>query len=148
MFLRAPHNYDVDAVSAEFGIAIDESESVVQQQFAAECDINEIVRRFGLTGELPSNVRMPVSGDFQDIEDFQSAMLRVREAQEAFMQLPGEVRARFAHDPQRLMAFLEDGSNRDEAIKLGLVVPPPEVTRDAVKAIDELAARFPELAKG
>lgn len=129
MFIRSPYNYDADAVSRETGLVCDPDEAVVQQSFAEECDINTIVRRFGLTGELPSNVAMPQSGDFTGVTDFQSAMNVVRAAQEAFMELPGDVRYRFANDPQRVLDFLADGANRDEAIKLGLVVKPPEVDR-------------------
>ena len=38
-----------------------------------EADINTIVRRFGLSGELPQGVRAPTYGDFEDIVDFQAA---------------------------------------------------------------------------
>lgn len=138
--LRAFNSYDADAVSRETGIAIDPEESVVQQQFADECDINTIVKRFGLTGELPNGIAMPVSGDFTGVTDFQSAMNLIRKSQEAFFELPAEVRERFSNDPARLMQFLEDPSNRDEAIKLGIVSKPVERTRDAVQAIDELAS--------
>lgn len=156
MFLRSTYNYDVDEASLEAGTSrpVDSDtgeiidDGVTQQSFKDECDINTIVKRFGLTGEMPGGFAMPVSGDFSGIGDFQSAMNAVRAAQEAFDSLPGEMRARFANDPQRLISFLEDGANRDEAVKLGLVALPPERTRDAVQAIDELAKRFPELAKG
>lgn len=148
--LRAPGNYDVDAASAlaviDF-LVVDEKTGelikevgLTQQEFKDECDINEIVRRFGLTGQLPDSYRAPVSGDFTGISDFKSAMDAVRAAQERFMEMPGELRAKFDNDPQKLMSFLDDEKNRDEAVKLGIVNKPPEVTRDAVKAIDELAA--------
>ena len=52
VFLRTPYNYDVDEVSAETGLACFD-ESLTQQQFKEESDINEIVRRFGLTGQTP-----------------------------------------------------------------------------------------------
>jgi len=128
-FIRSTYNYDPDLVSLENGLACDPEESVVQQQFAEECDINTIVRRFGLTGELPNGVAMPMVGDFTAVTDFQSAMNVVRQAEEAFMTLPGEVRARFVNDPQRVLQFLEDPANRDEAVKLGLVAAPAEVDR-------------------
>lgn len=138
--LRAAYGYDADDVSRETGLVCDEAESVVQQQFAEEVDINTIVRRFGLTGELPNGVAMPVSGDFTAVSDFQTAMNTIRQAQESFMLLPADVRERFANDPGRVIAFLDDERNRDEAIKLGIVAKPPEVPRDVVKAVDELAA--------
>lgn len=130
-----------DAMSLETGLEC-KDESLAQQHFKEECDINEIVRRFGLTGEMPENVRLPVSGDFTGIVDFQTALNAVVEAQESFMALPAEVRARFANDPQRLMEFLADEKNRDEAVKLKLVNPKAEPVRDVVTAVDELAAKL------
>jgi len=132
VFVRSAFNYDGDAVSLATGLACDPADSMVQQQFAEECDINTIVRRFGLTGELPQNLRMPVSGDFTQVGDFHSAMNLVRQAEEGFMELPGELRARFHHDPGELLSFLDDPANRDEAVKLGLVQKPAEVSRDGV----------------
>lgn len=127
--LRSAFNYDPDAVSEETGLVCDPEEGRTQQSFAEECDINTIVRRFGLTGEMPQNLRMPVSGDFTGVTDFQTAMNAVRQAQEAFMELPGEMRARFDNDPQKLISFLEHDGNREEAVKLGLVNKPPETAR-------------------
>lgn len=138
MKLRASYD-SFDAFSVETGLEC-KDESLAQQHFKEECDINEIVRRFGLTGEMPENFRAPVYGDFTGVVDFQTGMNAVVQAQESFMSMPAEVRARFANDPQRLMEFLADDKNRDEAVKLGLVKATVEPVRDAVKAIDELAA--------
>lgn len=124
--LRAFGNYDADAVSRETAMDFDPSEGVTQQQFAEEVDINTIVKRFGLTGELPDGVGMPVSGDFTGVSDFRSAMELVRSAQESFMLLPANVRDRFANDPARVIAFLDDEANREEAIRLGIVAKPVE----------------------
>ena len=124
---RTGYNYDRDAASLESGVALDPEGNRTQQQFRDECDINVIVKRFGLTGELPSNFRAPMQGDFSDIGDFQSAMEAVRNAEEAFMQMPAALRARFENDPGRLIDFLSDEKNRDEAVNLGLVNKPPEV---------------------
>lgn len=142
MFIRNPYNYDVDHDSFASGLKCDPEEGRTKQEFAKECDINEIVRRFGITGELPNGVAMPSSGDFEGVTDFHSAMNLVRQAQDEFLLLPAEVRARFNNDPGQVLAFLEDGRNRDEAMKLGLISKPVEKTRDAVQAIDELAAKL------
>lgn len=142
LVVRGAYAYDADSVSRETGLAIDDAESVVQQQFAEECDINTIVKRFGITGELPNGVAMPLSGDFSGVTDFQTAMQLIRQAQESFYELPAEVRARFANNPADVIAFLDNPANRDEAIRLGLVAKPVEVTRDVVTAVDELAAKL------
>lgn len=109
--------------------------SRTQQQFAEEVDINTIVRRFGLTGELPEAVPHVLQGDFTNVVDFQSAMDLIVRAREAFMEQPAEVRARFDNDPQKFLAFTSAKENLDEAIKLGLVRE--ESVQDRAKAIAE-----------
>lgn len=127
-FLRTPYNYDTNAVSDETGLKC-EDETLAKQSFAEEVDINTIVRRFGLTGELPQNVRIPVSGDFTDVQDFHSAMNAVRLAQESFDAMPADVRTRFGNDPEKFVAFCLDDKNRAEAERLGLVDPSRAVAR-------------------
>lgn len=117
---RTGFNYDRDAASNESGLACDDP-SLAVQHMEEEANINTIVRRFGLTGELPAQVAIPRSGDFTNIPDFHTAMNMVRQAQEEFLKVPAEVRARFNNDPQMFMNFVEDEANRDEAAKLGLL---------------------------
>lgn len=121
VFLRTPYNYDTMEASDASGLSCPEP-TLAQQHAREETDINTIVRRFGLTGELPNNVRVPRYGDFTAVSDYQTAMNMVMEANEAFMQLPADVRSRFNNDPGALVDFMSDDSNRAEAEKLGLVV--------------------------
>lgn len=119
-FVRTPYNYDMDKASVEAGTFIPE-ETMTKQSFAEECDINTIVRRFGLTGELPSNVRMPESADFTEVvNDYQSALNMLRAADDAFMEYPAEIRQRFDNDPGKFIAFAENPDNLEECRKLGL----------------------------
>jgi len=121
VFLRTPYNYDTMEASDASALSCPEP-TLAQQHARDECDINTIVRRFGLTGELPSNVRVPQYGDFTHTTDYHTAMNAVLAANEAFMQLPADVRTRFNNDPGALVDFVSDESNRAEAAKLGLVV--------------------------
>jgi len=122
-FLRTPYNYDVDLASDECALTC-EDPSLTQQHQKQDADINTIVARFGLTGELPFADRQPRYGDFTAVTDYHSAMNAVAEAKEDFMSLPADLRARFNNDPAALIDFLAVDANRDEAIKLGLVNPP------------------------
>ncbi|UOF82931.1 scaffold protein [Microviridae sp.] len=119
-----------------------EAEGRTQQQFRDEADINVLVARFGLTGKLPENFRAPAYGDFSEVVDFASALEALSKAEGAFMSMPGPLRARFENDPQRLMEFLADERNREEAQKLGLLREAPVKVRDVVQAVDELAAKL------
>lgn len=122
MFIRSSFNYDRDVVSNETGLSCPE-ESLAIQSAEEESNINTIVRKFGLTGELPGQVAMPTTGEFHDIPDFHTAMNLIRKTTEEFLKVPAEVRARFGNDPQAFMNFVEDDSNRDEARRLGLLKP-------------------------
>lgn len=119
-FLRTEFNYDMDEVSRETGLECLDPSKTVQDQ-TEDADINTIVRRFGLTGQLPDAVAMPQYADFEDVLDYHTAMLAVTKAQDSFMQMPAEVRARFQNDPQLFLEFCGDPGNREEAAKLGLL---------------------------
>lgn len=94
--------------------------SLTQQQFKDDVDINVLLERFQVTGQLPSGVRLPTYGDFSGVSDFSSAMSAVVQAQDSFMQLPASIRSRFGNSPQAFLEFCSDPSNKDEIIKLGL----------------------------
>lgn len=130
VFLRTPYNYDTLEASDASGLECPEP-TLAQQNAKDECDINTIVRRFGLTGELPNNVRMPKYGDFTNVGTYQEAMNAVIAANESFMQLPAEVRLRFNNDAGAFVDFCSDDRNRAEAEKLGLVQPKAADTNPA-----------------
>ena len=135
VFIRGAYNYDGDEVSASCVLVCDPGEDRTQQQFKEESDINEIVRRFGLTGQVPEGVGIPMSGDFTDVSDFHTAMNMVRTAEAEFMKLPAEVRARFSNDPGAVIQFLDDPANLDEAVRLGLVARPAEVVHTSSRIV-------------
>jgi len=120
VFLRTAYNYDKDAASNESGLACEEP-SLAQQHFKDECDINNILRQFNITGLLPEAPLSPRYGDFTGIGDYHTALNRVIAAQDEFEALPAQIRARFDNDPANLIEFLDDVNNRPEAEKLGLV---------------------------
>lgn len=120
IFLRTAYNYDTDAASNESGLACEEP-SLAQQHFKEECDINTILQKFNITGLLPETPLSPRYGDFTGIVDYHSALNAVIAAEDGFMTLPADLRARFLNDPENLINFLNDSSNKEEAIKLGLI---------------------------
>lgn len=131
-FLRTPYNYDTLAASDESGIACEDA-SLAQQQFKDECDINNILRQFNVTGELPNAPLSPRYGDFTGISDYKTALDRVIAADEEFMNLPATIRARFDNDAANLIQFLDNDENRLEAEKLGLVEPKQIITAPTVE---------------
>lgn len=125
-FLRSGFNYDRDYASRASGLLCQDP-SLTQQQFAEDADINTIVRRFGITGELPTGVRAPSYGDFTGVSDFRSALAAIDAAEASFMALPAHVRATFQNDPGLFVDYCSDPANAAGMKELGLLssVPTP-----------------------
>lgn len=139
-FLRTPFNYDRDKASDESALrCLDKT--LTQQQFKDECDINVLFARYLDTGEMPQVTQGLTYGDFTGIFDFQTAMNAVRTAEGLFAQFPARIKNRFDNDPQKMLEFLHDENNREEAEFLGLVKKPSaeEITA-AVRAAGTLGA--------
>lgn len=101
-----PRGYDTGEVSDETAIDTGK-DTMVQQQFGIEQDVNTIVKRFGLTGNTPFGSAAGVYGDFTGICDYSSAMEVIERAQKGFMTLPPDVRERFENDPGRMIAYAQ-----------------------------------------
>ena len=123
--LRSMFNYDTDVASVETGLDCQDP-SLAQQQFRDECDINTILERFNVTGQLPVSPLQPQFGDFSGVTDYQSALNAVLDAQESFDALPARVRERFANDPAAFVDFCLDEANKEEMKVLGLISGAPE----------------------
>jgi phage internal scaffolding protein len=138
-FVRDPYNYDRDEASNATGLCC-EDPSLAQQHMKDECDINVIVERFGVTGELPQTPVSPRYGDFSGVTDYHSALNQINATMDDFMALPAKLRVRFDHDPVKLLHFLQNDQNRDEAIQLGLIdgqlVVEPIVSTETPKAAE------------
>lgn len=118
-FLRTAYNYDRDLESLRAGLHCDDA-TKAQQQFAEECDINTIVERFAITGELPAPQRMPFNGDFEEAVDLRESLDLLRAADEAFHSFPAPIRAQFENDPVKFVDFVSDPANIDKAREWGL----------------------------
>jgi phage internal scaffolding protein len=138
-FVRDPYNYDRDEASNASSLCC-EDPSLAQQHMKDECDINVIVERFGVTGQLPQNPVSPQYGDFSGVTDYHSALNQINATMDDFMALPAQLRVRFDHDPVKLLEFLQNDQNRDEAIQLGLIdgqpVVEPIVSSETPKAAE------------
>lgn len=97
--------------------------SMTKQEFMPECDINNILTEFKVTGQirhLAVNAAAGVYTDLSNAPDFQTALNTVVAGEAAFATLPSKLRARFNNDPGEFLAFMDDPANQDEAIRLGL----------------------------
>lgn len=98
--------------------------SLTMQNFAAECDISNIMRSFAKTGLVNHvNRYQGQYGDFADAPTYHEAMNIIVEAQDAFDSLPANLRAKFANDPAQFLDFVHNPENEKEMIELGLANP-------------------------
>lgn len=102
-------------------------ESKTIQSQAQEADINAIVRNFGVTGKLPTNVRVPTYGDFDGVSDYREAIEAIRDAEKSFLAMPADLRAKLGNDPHQFVEWCSKEENLPEMRKLGLAIPLPGV---------------------
>lgn len=103
---------------------INNEPDLAQQQYAKQCDVNEIMRKYEKDGTITHIAKNP--GRYQQLgepTDLLDAQMRVIRAEEAFMSLPASLRAKCDHQPANFLRMLEDGSNDEELIKLGIKNP-------------------------
>jgi len=105
---------------------INKESSRTQQQFKAQVDINNIMKKYAKTGDMSIFIKQGKGtyGDFSNVPDYQTALDKVLQIQDSFSNLPPLVRQKFANDPAQLLEFINDNRNYDEAVKLGLLEKP------------------------
>jgi phage internal scaffolding protein len=118
--VKNPITYDRDK-NSDLAKLVFTSPSRTKQSFRDECDINNILKQFNVTGQLPVGSVQPQYGDFSGITDYQSALNAVMAAQDSFLQLPAKVRAKFDNDPALFVEFASDEAHKDEMKALGLL---------------------------
>lgn len=152
---KTPFNHNTQAESAKGG-QVNREPTKTQQHQAEEADINTIVRRFGVTGQLPQVPLPPSLEEFADIFDMQTALNVMAQAKASFMGLPADVRAAFNNDPAYFVSTVDtmltddDLARRDQNLTalraMGLIVPKGPVADqttlgDVLKAIKEQAPK-------
>lgn len=138
--MKLKASYDTfDEESDETGLYCPE-ESLTQQNQEADTNINNIVRRYTQTGELPVHTRPPLQEEFATVTTMQEAANLLIDAKHAFMEQPAAVRNRFNNDPAAFVEFCSNEENRDDMRKMGLMSD-EEVNRHAARMAAEQAQR-------
>lgn len=107
---------------------------LTKQAMRDETDVRLIVRKFHQAGVIPRlEAREPWYGDFSNVDDYLTALNRVRAAQEGFEALPAAVRDHVDNDPGEFVRLVTDPERRAELVELGLVsAPAPDPEAPAV----------------
>lgn len=120
--------------SDDSALSFEGTVSLTRQEFVSSCNINNIIKKYVKNGNNPFSITADAKfGDFTDLpSSYQDALQLISAADDYFAQLPADVRSKFDNDPGKMLDFVNDKMNRDEAIKLGLV---QEVINDDSKKI-------------
>lgn len=127
-------------------------DSLTKQEFGKESDINVIVGRYVRAGVPIMPDTQQVFADVSNFGQFGEVLQRIHAAEDAFAALPADVRSRFENDPAKLVEFVQDDANYDEAVKLGILEkrePPADKTLTTADkpAADLVSAKSAESQK-
>lgn len=104
---------------------INNEPSMTIQSERDKCDLNIVKAIYDKTGVM-NNIRtdQPRYGDFTSSHDYHELLFRAQQAQDDFMLLDAQIRARFDNDPGKLLDFVNDPKNAAMALQLGLIKAP------------------------
>lgn len=109
----------------QIGLSSDQP-TMTQQHFTDECDINQILAKFAVTGYLDT-IGPGVYADLGDAKDYRESVHLLMEADAMFAALPSNIRARFENDPAQYMDFVHNPDNLAEGIELGIFTSNPTI---------------------
>lgn len=105
--------------------------SLAKQSFAQECDINYILKNNALVAPLtPEQYQQQNFADLGTSVDYHSAKNYLIEAQNSFMSLPADIRARFQNDPGQFLDFVQNPDNGQALVEMGLATVSGQVLQE------------------
>lgn len=113
--------------------------SLTHQDAAEHVNINNIYRKTQL-GQLPiGSSKMPDYGDFSNVESYDTALDVIRRAEEAFMDLPADIRKKYNNDPQEYYEKTLSDAQQHVEIQQAKAMEEKEA-KDAEKALQDARA--------
>ncbi|WNK14514.1 MAG: internal scaffolding protein [Microvirus sp.] len=94
---------------------------LTQQHFEAECNINNIMKKYLNTGVVPQTLAVGRYGDFSQAGEYLDALMTIEKSNQQFAAMPSKVRNRFNNNPAEFLEFITNPANLDEAHELGLL---------------------------
>lgn len=127
--------------------------SLARQEFAEECDINSLMRRYEAAGAtingLPPMQGEPRYVDFTEVPNNLLDYLElVKNAERAFMTLPAGVRREFDNSATDFVDFASDPENLDQMRAWGLAPPAKPVAPPAMPLATSAKPQEPPVGAG
>lgn len=118
---------EIDRANPALYVDCSDLPSLTRQEFADECDINNLMAKFENSGLLPSHVNNaePRYLDVSNVPDLQQAHEILQQATASFMSLPATVRRDFDNDPIKFINFAENPANIEKMREWKLAPPAP-----------------------
>ncbi len=103
-------------------IDFSEEEKLTKESMAAECDINNIMKRYEKTGLHDHvNTHQGDYGDYTQVQDYQISLQQIINAKDMFQSIPASIRSRFNNSPKEFLDFVSDENNVPEMREMGLI---------------------------
>lgn len=127
-------------IYSRFDVPLDEGiffedESLAQQHFKDECDINNILAKYNRTGLLPQVSEQFEFGDFGESFDYQASLNKMIEAQAIFDALPSQIRREFNNNVGEFLEQVHNEDFFDRGVEIGLFAPRPQVVENTGEII-------------
>lgn len=126
-FPQAGHDFVKSNGTNPVSVAV--GPSLTRQEFAEECDINSLMKRYETYGTSVNGLRpdAQVAGMYVDFCEMPNNLLdylaMVKSAEQAFMTLPAGVRREFDNDPVGFVDFASNPDNIEQMRDWGLAPP-------------------------
>lgn len=135
---------EIDRSNPAISVDFTNTVSLTRQEFADECDINNLMAQYEKTGILPlsMNNNVPQFLDVTGIPDYRETLDLIRDAEAAFMALPAVVRKEFDNDPIQFIEFAKDPENLPQMRTWGLA--PEEVPEPPPQKVELVNSFVPE----
>lgn len=125
-----PPTYDQFSRPADPGLDFSGIPSMAKEEFAQEADLNFLMQRYTITGEVPKGITGRYE-DFSEAPDFHAAQNILARAQEQFAAVPASIRARFENDVGQFLDFVHDPENLEELDRMGFLSEEASMRRKA-----------------
>lgn len=103
-----------------------EGDSMTRQEFAEECDINNIMKGYNVQ-DIGALMRQGMEANYVDFSKMPTTLMDFMDlqfqAEEAFMTLPADVRKQFDNDPMQFVEYGANPENVEQMRKWGLAEP-------------------------
>lgn len=115
---------DLLAERIKRGATVNTLPSLTRQADKDACDVNQIMKRYEKTGEMPAFATRGFFADVSEIGDFRGVQEKMLMAGEIFAQLPPKKRAEFNNDVAEFLDYASNPANFDSLVELGVVEGP------------------------